>query len=1603
MGPPRRALGVRRQRKPLKTVSGPFIPSGHASVSGSLEKTKPLDSVQVIEPSRKQPRDKEDSHDVSIVRFLGKKKKVELEGLKKAVNKEIEVILNNDLDEEDNKLEPEQDTYGESFSFDLSFSQMVDPNAGKSVPDTYTHKIPENTQLDSFYPFASYTQDINFNETISEISKIPHGDDTLLDFANDNVIQSNSMIMNITNKDDSKLKTSQVVSSIDCLSNNKTLLKLSSANFDWLSLSIIDAFNRIGIDQIYKWQADCLAMANANSNKSFVYTAPTSAGKSLVADILMMNSIITLNKKAMIIVPFTSLVLSKEKYLNKLFPDMRIGAFCANRGVKNIDELDIIICTLEKGNGLINKMITDNTLNDIGVIVADELHILGEPHRGYILELALAKCRFATNDSIKIIGMSATLPNVEEFASWLNADYYNTNFRPIPLFEYYKIGDTLYDSSNNVLTHLKSNIPEDPDFLVSTIQPVIDNNGSVLVFCNSREQCRRSAFLIAKYLKIKDDEVIKQKRDNILKQLHKSFCGLDPELQKLINVGIAYHHAALTLEEREIIEEAFSNGGISVLACTTTLSLGINLPARAVIFRDIKAAGKFLTSLNYQQIKGRAGRKGLDIVGESVLMCRNTNDDICHVKYLLDGKLDDIKSSLDVNVSGMKRAILEILTSKLITSIDDIDKFIGYTKISQENRLSKDSLKELKSSSLKYLTDKLFTTANPLSTGFEATKFGIATVTSSLPPEEALVIYDHFKSAIRALVLLDDLHIIYQVTPIYFNVEINWNQYLNIWNLLSDSQRYVAEVIGIKEKSLYNAVNGVGFLMKDSKTYKIYERFYKALILSDLINEKPFDSIISKFKGINRGSLQSLQLQSAMFAGQVRIFLDKLGWSYLGLIIDKFSERLQFGVSEELLDIARIPSISRKYARILWNEGVKSIEELIEYGIENLTLLILDKVPFDSSVRPEYLKDLVTLQATKIHSEATALYEEQTAEEEKELIKKKSILSKQKGIKLDNKINSLFGNCTKFKIYIIKNTLDIECLVNEIKKAGRFSWNASLEYNKIKSIYFYCIDSPVVEIPISSINDNLSIFQDLFSNKNLVKVSCDIINEIKILLDLKIAAVYTFEDPLIALWSLEPDNDGNKLAKVYKDIVEKKCNEKVPFNMKRYYLNTYGSIHVIDEIHSQLQNAKLLNQYTKIEMKIAPALGSMMYFGLSFSHDSYIELKSLANDTLKSMEKDLYTMIGNEFNIQNPNEVAEIIYDKLALRCSTDDSIGTTNRSTKKDILSKLDGDSPVVNMLLATRRLSKLMSTIVLPLGRFAKFHNTLGCTRIFYSYSMFNSTGRVVTVDPNLQTLPSTPEQWSNGKNQLHLRDCIIASKGMVLLSADYSQLELRILAHLSGDNILIEKLTNGLDFFKYLASKVFKIKEENVSDNQRKIMKCVSYGVIYGMGTRTVADRLETSIEKAQEIITQLQESYKGLSDFKQKLIKHCELNGYVQTILGRKRYVPLINDTNSNIKAQAERQAINSSIQGSAADLLKVSIIDITSKFTSKGWGVTYPNTNKPRMLFQVHDEIVFEVPDNMVTEVSNIVSKVMTNSLKLNVPITVNIKSGRSWGQLKSIK
>nr|XP_025145568.1 helicase POLQ-like isoform X3 [Bubalus bubalis] len=681
-----------------------------------------------------------------------------------------------------------------------------------------------------------------------------------------------------------------------------------------------------GIEKLYEWQHTCLTLKSVQERKNLIYSLPTSGGKTLVAEILMLQELLCRRRDVLMILPYVA-------------------------------------------------------------IVQEKLHMIGEGTRGAILEMTLAKILY-TSKTTQIIGMSATLNNVEDLQKFLQAEYYTSQFRPVELKEYLKINDTIYEvdsraengmTFSRLLNYKYSDTLKkmDPDHLVALVTEVIPSY-SCLVFCPTKKNCENVAEMICKSL---SKEFLKHKekeKQEVIKNLKNVSGGnLCRVLKHTIPFGVAYHHSGLTSDERKLLEEAYSTGVLCLFTCTSTLAAGVNLPARRVILRAPYVAKEFLKRNQYKQMIGRAGRAGIDSVGESILILQERDKQ--QVLELISKPLENCYSHLvEEFTKGIQTLFLSLIGLKIATNLDDIYRFMSGTffGVQQKVLLKEKSLWEITMESLRYLTEKgllqkdtMCGSEEEFQNNFHITKLGRASFKGTIDLAYCDILYRDLKKGLEGLMLESLLHLIYLTTPydMASQCDPDWMIYFRQINQLSPAEQNVIALAGVSENFIGKKASGQAIRKKVDKN--IVNRLYLSFILYTLLKETNIWSVSEKFN-MPRGYIQSLLSAAAAFSSCVLHFCEELEefWVYRALL-GELTKKLTYCVKAELIPLMEVTGVLEGRARQLYNAGYKSLMHLANANPEVLIRTI-------DHLSRRQAKQIVSSAKMLLHEKAEALQEE---------------------------------------------------------------------------------------------------------------------------------------------------------------------------------------------------------------------------------------------------------------------------------------------------------------------------------------------------------------------------------------------------------------------------------------------------------------------------------------------------------------------------------------------------------------------------------------------------------------------------------------------------
>ncbi|CAK6983419.1 helicase POLQ-like [Scomber scombrus] len=706
-------------------------------------------------------------------------------------------------------------------------------------------------------------------------------------------------------------------------------------------------YNLRGIKSLYDWQETCLNLDCVHQRKNLIYSLPTSGGKTLVAEILILRELLCRKKDCLFILPYISLVQEKVRGLASfgLELDFMVEEYAGSKGkfppMKKRKQRSLYIATIEKAHSLVNSLIETDRLDHLGLVVVDELHMLGDGSRGAVIEMTLAKVLYVSKMT-QIIGMSATLGNIKDLQTFLKAENYTNDFRPVQLKEYVKLNDTIYEVDpkeedcfrlSRPLNYKYSSSMQkiDPDHIIALVTEVIPNH-SCLVFCPTKKNCENVASMICKYLKEDFLRHREKEKSVLLRDLKDSGNGsVCPVLRRTVPFGLAYHHSGLTSEERKLVEEAYSNGVLCLLTCTSTLAAGINLPARRVILRSPYVATDFLKRSQYKQMVGRAGRAGIDTEGESILILQDRDRNMA--KNLVCAPMESCYSNLmHGDGKGVLSLILSLIGLNITQSVAQIWDFLCGTLlyVQQQQLCVEKSLQDVVQQCVDFLKEKNLVTASADAHGesLQVTKLGRATFKGSVDLTRSDELYSDLSKGLEGLLLNSYLHLVYLVTPydMISQCKPDWMIYFRQFTLLSAAEQKMSATVGVPES--FVARKAAGQTVKKSMNMVVVSRMYLALVLFSLLKETNLWSVSDKFQ-LSRGFIQTLLSSSSAFCSCVLHFTEELEefWPFRALLTE-LTRRLSYCVQAELIPLMEVVGVMESRAKQLYNAGYKTLTHL---------------------------------------------------------------------------------------------------------------------------------------------------------------------------------------------------------------------------------------------------------------------------------------------------------------------------------------------------------------------------------------------------------------------------------------------------------------------------------------------------------------------------------------------------------------------------------------------------------------------------------------------------------------------------------------------------
>lgn len=560
----------------------------------------------------------------------------------------------------------------------------------------------------------------------------------------------------------------------------------------------------------------------------------------------------------------------------------------------------------------------------------------------------------------------------------------------------------------------------------------------------------------------------------------------------------------------------------------------------------------------------------------------------------------------------------------------------------------------------------------------------------------------------------------------------------------------------------------------------------------------------------------------------------------------------------------------------------------------------------------------------------------------------------------------------KPSVYEIKLYDKNECNINDFINNDNFDFifllnDKKLEGMIVKGEYF---------VPESLICD----FKDIFESNNIMKNTYGAKYVYNYLSELKIKLNNLAFDAQIAAYILNPSENSYDITNILKNFGDIFYDEDINDNKQIGALFIKNLDKIKHNMLKQINDYQMDKLFNKVEMPLIKVLSDMEVNGFTVNKGTLKDLGFKLSEDIDKLTREIYDISGEEFNINSPKQLGVILFEKLNLPVIKKTKTGY---STDAEVLEELYDKHEIIEKILNYRQLVKLKSTyvdgLIACISEDNKIHSSFNQT--------VTATGRISSTEPNLQNIPIKMEQGRQIRKAFEP-----SASDYVILSADYSQIELRVLAHISKDENLIDAFINNQDIHKRTASEVFGIPIDEVTSLQRSRAKAINFGIVYGLGDFSLAKDLKISRKEAKSYIENYFKRYEGVRRYLDEAIEVARKKGYVKTILNRIRYIPEINSSNKTLRAFGERLAMNTPIQGSAADIIKIAMVNVNKRLEKEKL--------RSKLLLQVHDELVLEVHKDELAYVSTMVKDEMERAVELLVPLVVDVKWGKDWYEAK---
>ena len=576
-----------------------------------------------------------------------------------------------------------------------------------------------------------------------------------------------------------------------------------------------------------------------------------------------------------------------------------------------------------------------------------------------------------------------------------------------------------------------------------------------------------------------------------------------------------------------------------------------------------------------------------------------------------------------------------------------------------------------------------------------------------------------------------------------------------------------------------------------------------------------------------------------------------------------------------------------------------------------------------------------------------------------------------------------------FDLFVTKQILSLDTETTSINPVDAELVGLSFSVEEGKAFY---VAIPAERKKAQTI---VNIFKPLYESTEILKIGQNIKYDMEVLMNYGVRLSAPMFDTMIAHYVLQPEQKHNMdiLAETLlnyqtvhideligpKGKGQKSMRDLSPASVCDYAAEDADiTLRLYNVLKPRLKEANVEQLFYDIEMPLVPVLADMETTGVRLDTEALAETSKVLTERMKQIEQNIYELAGHEFNIASPKQVGEVLFGEMKI-VDKPKKTKTGQYVTSEEVLQQLRSKAPIVADILEHRGLKKLLGTYVDALPKLIN-------PRTGHIHTSFNqavtATGRLSSSDPNLQNIPV------RGEDGKEIRKCFIPEPGELFFSADYSQIELRVMAHLSGDKNMIEAFREGYDIHAATAARIYKEKIEDVSRDQRTKAKRANFGIIYGITVFGLAERLEISRDEAKQLIDGYFETFPDVHAYMEKAKELAREHGYAETFFHRRRYLPDITSHNATVRNFAERNAINAPIQGSAADIIKIAMVKIYERFRKEGI--------RSRMILQVHDELNFSVIPEEKEKVERIVLEEMQNAYPLQVPLVADSGWGENW-------